>query len=90
VGPEDSPSRVIAFIRAAFEQVLSRPATPEEVALCERFIDRHTALIRRDAATAYPSAGGVSVLPPDQDPHLHARENLILVLLNHNDFVTIR
>jgi hypothetical protein len=89
-GPEDSPPRVAAFIRAAFEQVLSRPPTTGEVVSCKRFLQRHAQLLRGGAKTPYSPAAGASVQPPSSDPHLHARENLIHVLLNHNDFVTVR
>jgi hypothetical protein len=29
-------------------------------------------------------------IPPSADPHQRARENLVHVLLNHNDFLTLR
>ena len=29
-------------------------------------------------------------MPPSADPNQRARENLVHVLINHNDFVTIR
>jgi hypothetical protein len=93
VGAEDNPARVDAFIRAAFEHVLSRPATQPERAACARFLSRHAALLRNGSLTAYTAAnavGKVTLLPPAQDAHLRARENLVHVLLNHNDFVTIR
>ena len=31
-----------------------------------------------------------NAVPPAKDPAQRARENLVLVLFNHNDFVTIR
>ena len=57
-------------MQAAFETVLGRPATAEELAACEKLLARHKS-----------PAGGVQPV---------AVEMLIHVLLNHNDFVTIR
>jgi hypothetical protein len=77
-----------AFVTAGFEQVLSRPPTAEELAECATFLKEQT---QRHAAGKTPP------VPPDgdgqspaADPALRARENLIHVLLNHNDFVTVR
>jgi hypothetical protein len=54
------------FIRAAYERVLARPPTKDEVKLCSDFLKQ-----------------------PGRAPE-RARENLVMVLFNHNDFVTIR
>ena len=53
-----------AFVRGAFQQVLARVPTGEELKTCRAFL-----------------GGGEAS---------RSRENLILVLFNHNDFVTIR
>lgn len=63
------------FIAAAFEQILSRPPTPEELALCTRFLDRQAAALKSRNA-------------PDVDGE--ARASLVRALFNHNDFLTIR
>ncbi len=52
-----------AFVRGAFDRVLARIPTPEELAACLAFL-------KGDSS--------------------RSRENLVLVLFNHNDFVTIR
>ncbi|MEW4569969.1 PSD1 and planctomycete cytochrome C domain-containing protein [Tautonia sp. JC769] len=75
-----------AFIRAAFERVLSRPPSDEELALSLRFLDRQLALFD---GVELPEVGGVSP-PPATDPRRRANENLVHALLNHHDFVTIR
>jgi hypothetical protein len=54
-----------AFLKAAYERVLARVPTAEEVAACRDFL----------TSSSTPS---------------RAREQLILVLFNHHDFVTIR
>jgi hypothetical protein len=76
------------FTTAAFERVLSRPPTEAELAECVAFLkqqtERHT---KAPPATAGPDP---DTKQPAADPALRARENLVHVLLNHHDFVTIR
>ena len=64
-----------AFVTAAFERVLSRPPTGDELAECATFLRRQTERHRSARAA---------------DPALRARENLAHVLMNHHEFVTIR
>src|SRR5206468_432462 len=79
-----------AFITAAFEQILSRVPTEQERKKCEQFLRRQTELFR-DPKKLTRFGGDDSLEPkPAADPHQRARENLVHVLLNHNDFVTIR
>jgi hypothetical protein len=79
-----------AFVTAAFEQVLGRQPTEAERTRCERFLRDQTALLRTPARlTPFPPGPDV-VIAPAADPAQRARENLVLVLFNHNDFVTIR
>lgn len=56
---------VASVIPLAFEQVLSRPPTVQEIAACERLLSK-------------------------QNTIEEALQTLVHVLLNHNDFVTIR
>jgi hypothetical protein len=78
------------FIGAGFEQVLGRPPTAEERSRCERFLRDQAALLREPGKlTAFPPAPD-AVIAPAGDPAQRAREDLLGVLLNHNDFVTIR
>jgi hypothetical protein len=78
------------FITAAFEQVLGRAPTTEEHNRCERFLDEQTTLLQEPAKlTAFPP-GPDGVVPPAAADAQRARENLVQVLFNHNDFVTIR
>ncbi len=80
----------VDFITAAFEQVLGRPPTAPERSRCERFLHEQASLLRDPARlAAFPPATG-TVVPPATDPAQRAREDLIGVLFNHNDFVTIR
>jgi Protein of unknown function (DUF1553) len=89
-GAPDSPETAASFIQSAFEHVLSRPATPEEQAECEAFLTEQATLLSNPAALSAYAASEQASIPPAADPHQRARENLVHVLLNHNDFVTIR
>ncbi len=64
-----------AFIKGAFELLLGSTPTAEEAAECERALKE-----LREIADREKKADGL----------LRARANLVLALLNHNDFVTIR
>jgi hypothetical protein len=78
------------FVTAAFEQVLGRAPTAEERNRCERFLEEQTRLLGEPAKlNAFPPASDTAV-PPAADAAQRARENLVHVLFNHNDFVTIR
>jgi hypothetical protein len=79
-----------AFLTAAFEHVLSRSPTADERTRCESFLRDQAALYQKpDKLTPFPP-GPAGVTPPSTDPAQRAREDLIQVLFNHNDFVTIR
>ena len=67
------------FTRAAFERVLSRPATEAELAECVAYLNRASSEADRSSAAwqATESAAGL-------------RDSLVHVLMNHHDFVTIR
>ncbi|HKB04047.1 MAG TPA: DUF1553 domain-containing protein, partial [Gemmataceae bacterium] len=78
----------VAFVAAAFETVLSRPATSPEIEMCVQFLADQAALYASKKLT--PTGGGPTPVPPSADPKPRARESLIHVLMNHNDFVTVR
>jgi hypothetical protein len=78
------------FVTAAFEHLLGRAPTSEEQSRCERFLREQKDLLKNAAKlTPFPPDGNVAV-PPSADPAMRSRENLVHVLINHNDFVTIR
>ncbi|MBW3540842.1 MAG: DUF1553 domain-containing protein, partial [Planctomycetes bacterium] len=83
------PGGEAGFVVTAFESVLSRAPTNEERIACERFLTEHTELLQHPTRTPFAGTGGAK-RPPAPDPRQRARENLLLVLYNHNDFVTIR
>jgi hypothetical protein len=74
-----------AFVWAAFQWVLSRVPRTEELTACVEFL--HAKASAPVAAAATEAAPAENPAPADS---LRIRENLVLVLFNHNDFVTIR
>ena len=79
------------FIDAAFQRILCRPPTAAERTECELFLKQQAERLVRPGRESEQTATDLAVVDrPSADPNLRARENLVLVLLNHNDFVTIR
>ena len=77
-----------AFTTAAFEWVLSRPPSKEEMSLSLKFLQAQEAQLAK-GGTPFAGANAAKV-PAAKDLTQRARENLVQVLFNHNDFVTIR
>jgi Protein of unknown function (DUF1553)/Protein of unknown function (DUF1549)/Planctomycete cytochrome C len=75
------------FVSAAFRSVLCREPTAEERNRCEQFLKEQAALFAKPG-TPFPA--GEAVVAAAVEPVARAREDLIHVLLNHNDFVTVR
>jgi hypothetical protein len=78
------------FIRAGFEHVLCRVPTDQEQALCGEFLTKQVQLLAAPKGLSSFTAGQNPSVAPGATPDVRARENLIHVLLNHNEFVTIR
>ena len=80
-----------AFVITAFEQVLSRRPTEAEIEPCVRFLDQQqTRFAQQTPPAGITTSDPADSSKPAADPALRARENLVHVLMNHNDFVTIR
>src|SRR5262249_32175941 len=77
-----------AFIKSAYQQVLARTPTAEEVTECVAFLKVQTQ--RYAETTKAPAAAPANENVSAGDPALRARENLVHVLFNHHDFVTVR
>lgn len=79
------------FVVKAFAQVLSRPVKDEEARLCLDYLDEQARFFteKKDALKDL-AADRADLAHPAAEPALRAREGLVHVLLNHNDFVTIR
>lgn len=78
------------FIDAAFAQVLSRPATAEESHTCAAFLAEQVKYLEANKTQLKGTADLTDGAKGATDPALRARENLVHLLLNHHDFVTIR
>ena len=86
-GSEDARA---AFIAAAFEHLLCRAPSADERSTCERFLAEQASCFTAAKDLTPFAAGDANAVAPSSDPNQRARENLIHVLMNHNDFVTIR
>jgi len=79
-----------AFVSAAFEKVLDRPPSAGELSDSVQFLSDQAAMFH-DSGKLKPYTGGEKSLEkPATDPDERAREDFVHVLLNHNDFITIR
>ena len=78
------------FVRAAYETVLGRQPSDEELTLSVTFL--HQQAQRLATSDSLTAVGGTSksTVAPSADPSQRARENLIHVLMNHNDFIAVR
>jgi hypothetical protein len=74
------------FVTTAFDAVLGRPPSAEEMTLSEKFLTQEEERFRSPEKPAWQGAAASDAT----SPVLRAREDLVHALLNHNDFVTIR
>ncbi len=90
VTPQDEASREASFVRLAFLRILSRQPTESESKACLRFLKSHSATLA-DTAKLHGFAGGADgKSEPASEPLQRARDNLVHVLMNHNDFISVR
>lgn len=78
------------FVTWAFQSVLSRMPSADELTMCEEFLATQSELLAGAETLHAFDTGGQCEVPPSDDPRLRARESLVHVLLSHHDFVTIR
>ena len=86
---DDAVTRA-AFITVAFGAILNRPPTEAEVAVCQKFLERNIVTAGTANLAVFSTGGESSQRAPATVAYLRARENLVHVLMSHNDFVTIR
>ena len=86
---ETPGEREPAFVNRAFETILTRDPTAEEVLACTEFLAEQRTLFTAVSEDQLTGEAGDGVPPASTDPEQRAREGLIRVLLNHHDFVTI-
>jgi hypothetical protein len=78
------------FVRAAFERVLGRAPSAKEAQASLEYLKSQSGLYANSADLHKFETGAQSRVPPAADPSQRARESLVHVILNHNDFVTVR
>ena len=78
------------FIHAAYIHLLTRPPTQDETNLCEQFLKLQTKLLSQTDHLTHFTGGPKPMIEPSSDPHQRAREDLVHMLMNHNDFITVR
>ncbi len=78
------------FVDRAFQAILTRSPADAERRLCVDFLMDLIENSGQLNSDVYPAGPGTAKRPPSSDLQQRARENLVLVLLSHNDFVTIR
>ena len=78
------------FIDRAFNAILSRPPTQDESGACLQFLKDQAALLSDPSRLTPAAVGDAAAQPAATGPEARARENLVLVLFNHNDFISIR
>jgi Protein of unknown function (DUF1549)/Protein of unknown function (DUF1553)/Planctomycete cytochrome C len=78
-----------AFVLIAYEQILGRVPSTAELTECRDFLRTQAELLHAPAKLTKIAGGPNASVAASADPIQRARENLTLVLYNHNDFVTI-
>ncbi len=78
------------FVAAAFEHVLGRAPSDEEARASADYLRSQAELYRDSSGLSRFVTGPQAKVKPATEPAQRARESLVHVLLNHNDFVTIR
>ena len=78
------------FIDTAFVSILNRAASAAERRECARFLREQGSRLTDTARLTPIESGAPAPVKASIDPAQRARESLIHVLFNHNDFVTVR
>jgi mono/diheme cytochrome c family protein len=91
-----------AFVSAAYERILTRAPTADELEICLAFLDSvpHSTSTQSldgqevnvavEVAESEPESARDAASNPSADPEVGRRASLVRALFNHNDFVTIR
>ncbi|MCA9119533.1 MAG: DUF1549 domain-containing protein [Planctomycetaceae bacterium] len=86
----DHPDAEVRFVQLAFRQMLTRDPSESETNTCVEFLTQQAGVLAKQASlTDFESKTTASIQASDE-PKMRARENLIHVLMNHNDFVSVR
>ena len=87
---EPSENTVTQFVTLAFRHVLTRDPSVAELTECTGFIQQQSARFAVPGSLTVFAGGTENSVKPSGEASQRARENLIHVLFNHNDFVTVR
>ncbi len=79
-----------AFINLAYRVTLGRSAGDDESSACASFLRQQTELLASTSNLVKSDGAAKTLTPASDDPAQRARESLVHVLLNHNDFITLR
>jgi len=90
VSAETPANATSAFVRLAFQTILVREPRDAEQQECVRFLEQQSERFRSGSTLTTFTGGVENANKPSADPAQRARENLVHVLFNHNDFVTVR
>ena len=80
----------VEFIHTAFATVLARSPDEKELHTCKEFLTTQTTALRKMVGKPAMNGTASATVPPSDDLSVRAKENLVHVLINHNDFVTVR
>jgi hypothetical protein len=78
------------FVASAFNRILGRQPKAAELGESVAYLREQTGFYRDKSRLTPFTSGPEAAVKPAEDPAQRARESLVHVLLNHNDFVTIR
>jgi hypothetical protein len=78
------------FILLAFEHILNRSPSADELDECMAFLESQTELLRSPDKLTSVAGGPKTQAAASTEPRQRARENLTHVLFNSNEFVTVR
>jgi hypothetical protein len=78
------------FIESCFLQTLGRPPQESEANACLSFLVQQAQLLANPDSLTESKGTAAGTVKPSPDPTTRARENLVHVLMNHNDFLTVR
>src|SRR6185503_19950028 len=77
------------FVQDSFARILNRTPSSDEQTTCVSFLPEQAQRLAAPGLSAF-TAGPAASVPPSTDSKQRARENLVHVLMNHNDFLTVR
>ncbi|MCA9040519.1 MAG: DUF1553 domain-containing protein [Planctomycetaceae bacterium] len=85
----DSSESREKFVEELFQNLLSRKPNSEERQVCLQFLETQSHRLQETASLSKIDGGPKPGIEASQDQEMRARENLVHVLFNHNEFVFI-